>query len=297
MPSRDLNLLTALNALLAEGSVAKAAQRLEVSISAMSRTLTRLRELTGDPLLVRGGRGLVPTPRALELREPVARILRDAQAVFNGGPSLDLAHLQRTFAIRANEGFVQAFGAAWLARLRQDAPGVCLRFVPKADKAVAPLRDGSVDMDIGVLGDSGPEVRVQMLFSDHFIGVVRKQHPLASIAMTPEHYAACSHVSVSRRGHVHGPIDAALAQMGLQRDIAIVVPSFPAALALVAESDLVASVPARQTVAARAGLHSFELPVATPELTVMQMWHPRLDADAAHTWLRSCLREICADLR
>lgn len=297
MSSRDLNLLTALDALLAEGSVAKAAQRMEVSISAMSRTLARLRELTGDPLLVRGGRGLVPSPRALALREPVARILHDANAVFDGDASLDLAHLQRTFAIRANEGFIQAFGAVWLARLRQEAPGVCLRFVPKADKAVAPLREGRVDLDIGVLGDSGPEVRVQMLFSDHFIGVVRSQHPLASGGITPESYAACSHVSVSRRGYVHGPIDVALAQLELQRDVAIVVPSFPAALALVAESDLVASVPARQTVAARAGLHSFELPVETPEITVMQMWHPRLDADAAHAWLRSCLREICADLR
>ncbi len=294
MASPDFNLLTAFDVLLAEGSVSGAAERLNVSVSAMSRTLARLRELTGDPLLVRAGRGLVPTPRALSLREPVARVLRDAQALFDGG-ALELTRLQRTFVIRANEGFVQSFGAAWLARLWREAPDVCLRFAPKADKSVAPLRDGGLDLEVGVLGDSGPEVRVQRLFCDRFVGVVHPRHPLAATPVTPARYAEAIHVSVSRRGRRHGPIDAALAQQGLQRRVAVVVPEFSAALALAAAGELVASVPERQTAAARVGLHSFALPVATPELTVMQMWHPRLDADPAHAWLRQCLREVCAE--
>jgi len=122
----DLNLLVALDVLLAEGSVARAARRLRLSPSAMSRTLARLRETTGDPLLVRAGRSLVPTPRALELREPVSRLVQDGEAVLRPQENLDLERLVRTFTLRTSDGFVENVGPALLARLRGEAPGcVC----------------------------------------------------------------------------------------------------------------------------------------------------------------------------
>lgn len=186
MSTPDLNLLVTLDVLLAEGSVARAAQRLRLSPSAMSRALARLRETTGDPLLVRAGRGLVPTPRALELRERVGRIVEDAQAILRPAEALDLQRLVRTFTLRTSEGFAESFGPDLIARLGRQAPGVRLRFVQKPDKDSAPLRDGTVDLETGVVGGTtGPEVRAQALFRDRFTGVVRLGHPLCEREMTP----------------------------------------------------------------------------------------------------------------
>src|SRR5262249_11534312 len=176
MPTPDLNLLVTLDVLLSEGSVARAAKRLRLSPSAMSRALARLRETTGDPLLVRAGRGLVPTRRALELRERVSGLVQDGQAVLRPVDQLNLKRIVRTFTLRTSEGFVESFGADLIARVNQDAPGVRLRFVQKPDKESTPLREGTVDLETGVVGKTtGPEVRAQALFRDRFIGVVRKR--------------------------------------------------------------------------------------------------------------------------
>ncbi|NKK64476.1 LysR family transcriptional regulator [Rhizobium leguminosarum bv. viciae] len=295
MSTPDLNLLVTLDVLLAEGSVARAAQRLRLSPSAMSRALARLRETTGDPLLVRAGRGLVPTPRALELRERVGRIVEDAQAILRPAEALDLQRLVRTFTLRTSEGFAESFGPDLIARLGRQAPGVRLRFVQKPDKDSAPLRDGTVDLETGVVGGTtGPEVRARALFRDRFIGVVRLGHPLCEREMTPSLYAAGQHIYVSRRGLDKGPIDEALNALGLERQIATIVSGFSTALQLARNSDLIASVPERHTGALRAGMHSFPLPVPTPEITVSLLWHPRMDADPAHRWLRGCVRDACA---
>src|SRR5690242_19631251 len=155
----DLNLLTTLDVLLNEGSVARAAKRLHLSPSAMSRALARLRETTGDPLLVRAGRGLVPTPRALELRERVGQIVQDAEAVLRPVERLDPARLVRTFTLRSSEGFVETFGPGLIAQVSREAPGVRLCFLLKPDRDSAPLRDASVDLETGVVGKAtGPEV-------------------------------------------------------------------------------------------------------------------------------------------
>src|SRR6188508_1195219 len=132
MSTPDLNLLVTLDVLLAEGSVARAAQRLRLSPSAMSRALARLRETTGDPLLVRAGRGLVPTPRALELREQVGQIVQDARAVLRPAEQLDPTRLVRTFTLRTSEGFAETFGPRLIARVGQEAPGVRLCFLSKS---------------------------------------------------------------------------------------------------------------------------------------------------------------------
>src|SRR5882724_503925 len=147
MSTLDFNLLVTLDAVLAEGSVARAAQRLRLSPSAMSRALARLRETTGDPLLVRAGRGLVPTPRALELRARVGQLVHDAEAVLRPAETLDLKQLVRTFTLRTREGFVENFGPELISRVGRQAPGVRLRFVPKPNKDSTPLRDGTVDLE------------------------------------------------------------------------------------------------------------------------------------------------------
>ena len=290
----DLNLLITLDVLLAEGSVAGAAKRLRLSPSAMSRALARLRETTGDPLLVRAGRGLVPTPRALQLREQVSQLVQDAHVVLRPLQSLDLASVERTFTLRTSEEFVENVGPALLARIAREAPGVRLRFVNKTDKDSALLREGSVDLETGVVDPAGsPEVLTQALFRDRLIGVVRSGHPLSQGDVSVQRYAEGQHVYVSRRGQDRGQIDAALEGLGLARQISTIVAGFATAIALARSTDLIASVPERYTLHQRQGLHSFALPLSLPTFTVAMLWHPRLDADLAHRWLRGCLREVC----
>jgi DNA-binding transcriptional LysR family regulator len=233
MARPDLNLLATLAVLLAEGNVARAAERLRLSPSAMSRQLARLRQATGDPLLVRAGRGLVPTPRALELRDRAGALVQEVEAVLRPAHELDLARLERTFTLRTRDGFVENFGPALIERVAAQAPGVRLRFLPKPDKDNAPLRDGSVDLETGVVGQgSGPEMRVQALLRDRFVGVVRAGHPLARGRVTPARYAKARHIGVSRRGEGRTAIDDALEVLGLGRRVVTIVDGFAGALAL-----------------------------------------------------------------
>jgi DNA-binding transcriptional LysR family regulator len=264
MSRPDLNLLVTLDALLAEGSVARAARRLRLSPSAMSRALARLRETTGDPLLVRAGRGLVPTPRAQELRERVSQLVEGGEAVLRPTEQLNLKQLVRTFTLRTSEGFVENFGPDLIARIGEDAPGVRLRFVQKPNKDSTPLRDGTVDLETGVVDPAiSPEVRTLALFSDRYIGVVRKGHPLTRGKITPARYAVGRHISVSRYGIENEPIDRLLEPFGVQREIVVaIVGGFATALALARASDLVASVPERHTGNLREGMFSFSLPVS-----------------------------------
>lgn len=167
----------------------------------------------------------------------------------------------------------------------------------KARKECGPLREGQIDLEIGVLGASAPEIRTQLLFRDDFIGVARSGHPLLAEAMTSERYAACKHVVASRRGSFAGPVDDALEQIGLQRTVSAVVPGFSDALRVAGNSDLVALVP-RSCLDGNCqlpdGLRAFELPVRTPAIVISAMWHPRMDADAAHRWLREAVVSICS---
>lgn len=292
----DLNLLIALDALLAEASVAGAARRLGLSASAMSRTLSRLRATTGDPLLVRAGRHMVLTPHAEAIRERTQHTLFDTLALLRPSPAeLALSTLERTFVLRTNEGFIEAFGPTLIVAAATCAPHVRLRFVARAEKSAKALREGLIDLEVGVLGEMGPEIRIQTLFRDRFVGVVRPGHPLA---MLPEvgisDYLAHGHVVASRRGHTAGPVDMALAERGLERTVAAVVPGFPAALAVVQASDLVGLIPASFLIHQPAAAYCmFELPVKVPGITLSQMWHPRAEADPAHRWLRQFVLEVC----
>jgi DNA-binding transcriptional LysR family regulator len=248
---------------------------------------------------------MVPTPHATDLRDRVHELAQDAHAVLRPVvDGLDLAQLKRSFTIRSNEGFVEVLAAKLVAAVTAVAPNVLLHFAPKPDKDVRALREGLVDLEIGVLGKSGPEIRLQTLFRDHFVCAVREGHPLLGRGkITAERYAACGHVVASRRGRGSGPVDEALAALGLTRTVVAVVPSFRAALSVASVSDLVALVTnsffnATQGHQAKSGpvvIRSFPLPVRTEAITVSQMWHPRLDADPAHRWLRGLVLATCRE--
>ncbi len=295
VPGLDLNLLVALDVLLAEGNVTRAAQRLRLSPSAMSRTLARLRAATGDPLLVRAGRGLVPTPRAAGLREKVRQLVEDSESVLRPAGKPELETVARTFTLRTSDGFVENFGPDLVARVAAEAPGVRLCFVQKVDKESAPLRDGIVDLETGVVASTtGPEIRAQALFRDRLVGVVRAGHALAAGEITPARYASGRHVLVSREGLRGGAVDEALLALGLERQISAIVGGFASALALARGTELIATVPERHTTRLRDGMYSFPLPFPALEVTVSMLWHPRLHADPVHQWLRECVRAVCS---
>lgn len=297
----DLNLLPALDALLADGSVTLAARRLGLSASAMSRTLARLRTVTGDPLLVRAGNVLVPTPRAVAIRDQVHAVAREARVLLSPQVAeVDLGTLVRAFVVRANEGFIALFAAQLVSAIVLAAPHVQLRFMSRPVKEASSLREGDVDLEIGVLGRSAPEIRTRAVFRDRFVGVVREGHTLLKRPVTAATYAACQHVVASRKAVIEGPVDRALAELGLERRIVAVVPGFPDAARIARETDLVAQIPRSQICAhvpsasaLAAGLVVFDLPVPVPEIVISAMWHPRFDADAAHRWLRETLLAVC----
>ena len=293
MSTPDFNLLLTLDAVLTEGSVVRAAEHLHLSPSAMSRALSRLRETTGDPLLVKAGRGLVPTPRALELRAQVRLLVEQARTVLRPAAALDPALLRRSFTLRTRDGFVENFGPALIDRIGAAAPGVQLRFVQKPNKDGGALRDGTVDLETGVLGRSGnTELCSEPLFADRFIGVVRQDHALATGQLSVQRYAQGRHIGLAMHDD-KSAIDEALNALGLTRHIATVVGGFATALALARSTDLIASVPERHTGKLRDGMHSFALPLALPEFRLSLLWHPRLDADPAHQWLRAQVLASC----
>lgn len=290
----DLNLLVALSVLLEEQSVARAARRLQLSPSAMSRTLARLRDATGDPLLVRAGRGLVATPHALELREAASALVTKGRTLLRPAAAIDLSAVSRTFTLRTSDGFVESFAPALIERVRREAPGVRLNFLHKADKDSTLLRQGLVDLETSVVEASmGPELRVQALFRDRLIGAIGPQHPLADQAITEDGYAKAQHVIVSRSGLDEDAVDLPFLPPNLIRQVTSSVSGFAAAITLARQSNLVATVPDRHTAVLREGMISFPLPVPTNAFTVSMVWHPRMDADVVHRWLRSCLRSAC----
>lgn len=293
MADLDLNLLPALDALLTERSVSGAARRLGLSISATSRTLARLRAATGDPILVPAGRRMVRTPHAEAIADRVRDLTVAVAAVLAPAPPLDIAGLRRDFTIRANEAFVLLHAARLAAAVGAVAPGVRLRFAPKPDKEIRSLREGTVDLEIGVISGDGAELRGQTLFHDSFVGIARIGHPiLAATPVTVEVYSAWSHVVASRRGRFSGPVDDALAACGVSRKVNVVVPDFPAVIAVAAASDLLGLVPRSfRAAGSGGGTATFELPVTTPEVVVSQIWHPRMDADPGHRWLRGLIFE------
>lgn len=289
----DLNLLTGLDALLQEESVTGAAKRMNLSVPAMSRMLARIRDTVGDPILVRAGSRLVPTPHALQLRGRVHAFIEEASRLLSpetgSPPPVSLARL---FTVRTSDAFAGPFAARLLEIMQAVAPNIVLRIAPEGDEDVESLREGRIDLDLGVAGPTGPEIRVQTLHRDSFVGVMRAHHPTIHNEMTQERFCGLQHVSVSRRGRAQGPIDLILNRSHLARKVSLVVPSFYAALIAVAASDLVVAVPRvfAESALSFLPLHIFPLPVPVEPFVISQTWHPRFDSDPVHRWLRESVR-------
>lgn len=290
MENLDLNLLIALDALLDTGSVTLAAERLHSSPPAVSRSLGRLRRALGDPLLVRAGRNLVLTPRAVELRGEVAGLLQHARALLtpHGGP--DPAALERVFAIQAADAVLAGIVGPLLATVRAEAPGIVLRFLPDSLEGTPALRDGRVDLEIGVIDHADPETIVEPLAEVAMLGIAAAGHPFTTGPVTPEMYAAAEHLSVSRRGRLRGPIDERLAGLGLSRRVVATVPNYAEAMIAVRDSELVCHTPGFPDTSISAGTATFRIPLDLPSAEIAMAWHPRHHADSAHSWLRARVR-------
>lgn len=297
MSSPDLNLLIALDVLLEEGSVVGAARRMHLSAPAMSRTLARIRDTVGDPIFVKVGRKMVPTPHALALREQVRASVDNARQLLQPVRDVDLATLDRHFNLHGNDVFVSAFGQALLDRVHASAPNVVLRFSPESDSEDEIVREGKVDLYLSAMRPMAPEVHIQPLFTTQFVGLAREGHPIFDDEITPARFAQYDQISVSRRGRVHGPIDAALDALGLTRRVGVVVPTFHTGVFMLGTSDLILPVPEhvvasvqRMGVRARA----FAMPFPLETIVIVQGWHPRYQHDSAHRWLRREIRDVCA---
>ncbi|KPC64468.1 LysR family transcriptional regulator [Streptomyces chattanoogensis] len=294
----DLNLLTALDALLEEESVTAAADRLGLSGPAMSRALGRIRRTLGDPVLVRAGRHMVPTPRALEIRAQVRHLVEAAHGVLAPSAPADPADLSRVFTITANDLCVTAVGPRLVARAAREAPGVVLRFLGESHIDVPVLRDGVADLELGVIDSLEPEIRTEELYTEQGVAVVREGHPLTTGKLTVCRYADAPHINFTRRGRLTGPIDAALAARGLRRKVIATVPTFAASLMMIRDSDAVGLANERtaaSTVRAL-GLRTLPVPLDLPTMNMAMAWHPRQEADAGHIWLRGLVRRAVAEV-
>ncbi|MGW4056867.1 LysR substrate-binding domain-containing protein [Amycolatopsis sp. NPDC004747] len=301
LPNLDANLAVALDALLAEQSVTRAAERLRTSPAAMSRTLARLRRVLQDPLLVRAGQAMVPTPRAEALRDEAAAVVRALTALLTPGGGIDPAGLRRTFTVQAADVVGAAVAPGLLELARREAPGVSLRVLAEEWEAGPALRDGRIDLEVGSIGHADPETRVEDLVTLRMAAGVRAGHPLTDATLTPARLAAAEHVAVSRRGRFAGPLDAALAEHGLARRVGAVLPGHLAAMALAAAGDVVCLVPAAlpgeppsplADVAHALGLRLLDIPLPLPPLKIGMAWHPRHAADGGHRWLRDAVRRV-----
>ena len=293
----DLNLLVALNVLLEEGSVVGAARRMNLSAPAMSRTLTRIRDALNDPILVRSGRGLVPTPRALELREQVRGVVELAHGVFTQSQDSDLRLLERTFSIRANDVFFGVYGGALRQQMALEMPKASLRVVPEGFTDDEALSEGRIDLAICATNKFSSDIKVQRLFTCPFVGLAREGHPIFDQPITAQRFIAFDHISVSRRGRARGPIDTVLAEQGLQRRVSFTTPTFYSAIFALAGADLILPLMPQVLLKTLAPLglklRPFELPIPLQPVDIVQAWHPRLDNDHAHRWLRRTLKTFC----
>jgi DNA-binding transcriptional LysR family regulator len=287
MESRDLALLLTLDALLQEANVTLAARRLGLSTPAASHALARIRERLGDPILVRAGRAMVLTPRAEELRPLVRSLVEDATRVMGAAAPFSPRALKRTFTIFTTDHVLLVLGPAVDRILRDEAPDVCLRFLPSVMEDWIPLRDGVADLSVCILGHFPPEFRTRQLFTDRFVCVVRADHPRVGRRLTLGQYLALDHIVVSPLGRP-SHVDTVLAERGLERRIRRVVPFFNSGLLLAAATDDILTVSDRAALALAPtlGLRIVEPPLPLSPYSLNLLWHPRLENEAANRWLR-----------
>jgi DNA-binding transcriptional LysR family regulator len=286
----DLNLLTALDALLDERSVSAAADRLNLTQPAMSRTLGRIRRATGDQILVRSGRVMLPTPYAEAVRDQVHQLVTQAQAVLTPAAEVDPAGLERTFTIQCNDIVADALVPRLAALLAQAAPGVCLRVMGEAHTTSDELRRGRIDLQITDEAPPHAETRSTTVLTDELAVVGRRDLPYDPSEWTG--FAALPHVVISRRGRRRDRIDELLEARGLRRSVPFTVPTLSLALRILSTHHVIAVAPGLLTAPALPpALRTYPMPGPTPPVPAVLAWHARHDQDAAHRWFRTLIAD------
>jgi DNA-binding transcriptional LysR family regulator len=286
----DLNLLVALDALLRERSVTRAARRVGLTQPSMSRALGRLRLMFGDALFVRSGGGLVPTPRALALQPELREALERLASAIEDQP-FEPAVAERSFHLSTADYGMAVLAPRLTARLSAEAPSVRLVLHAQSEGDGGALVEGRLDALVLPRGPTTPGCIWTRLFSDEFVCLVRRDHPSVGTDLSLAQYCALGHVFVSPALESAGVADRALARRGLRRRVVVVVPSFLVAPVVASESDLVATVPSRiaELFVGRLPVRAVPVPLSLPAVTVSIAWHERMRRDPAHSWFRRVL--------
>jgi len=295
----DLSLLAVFEAIVRTRSVSLAAEEHGISKAAMSHALARLRREVGDPILVRSGREWRLTERALSLQADLADVTRVARRILSPRSPFDPKASAREFLVHTTDLIVSLLGVHVGHALTEEAPSMALRFLPILPDDSAALRDGGVDLAIGVFPNLAAEFRIQTLFEDRLACVVRQGHPRVKGRMTMKCFLSMKHCVIAPRGRPGGIVDDALASQGLSRRVARFVPFCLVALDLVAQSDCVVTMSERL---AHANAERFKLQVLRPPMPlkpypIAQVWHPRVDADPAHVWFRKLVFRAATPLK
>ena len=285
----DLNLLVALDALLAERNVTRAASRLHISQPALSAQLARLRDLFGDQLLLPAQRGMVPTARALELQEPLRRALDQVRRVTVSGAAFDPADAAQTITIAASDYIQVAVLLDFALRLRKEAPGIRIGIRAIDGAAIGgQMERAEVDIALMTAETAPPNLRRRVLFEEHYQMIARRNHPRIRRKLTLEMLAREDHVIVSPRGGSFSTaIDTALSAVGITRRVALSAASFLFVPEIIARSDLIAFVPSRLVHNRATRLAVFESPIKVPGFAISLIWHDRTHDHPAHAWVRS----------
>lgn len=294
----DLNLLVVLQALIAERSVTRAAERIGLSQPAMSHALARLRRALDDPLLVRTPRGMEPTPRARAMAEPLDRALEDLARAVAPTAKFDPTRARRRLRVATDDYLELILMPKLLARLWREAPRIDIRVTSAGRQSGNDLAEGRVDMIIDPVSafESLPGAYSQRIFDERFVCIVRKDHPMVGKRLSLDTFVALPHALVSPAGRPGGIVDTALAKLGLSRRVAIQVPHFVVAPEIVRQTDVILTVGERIARADREGLRILEPPLALPGFTVSTIWHERNHADPAHVWFRSMIADVAKSL-
>ena len=296
--SIDLNLLVSLDVLLSERNVTRAAEKLEISQSALSTQLAKLRDIFGDPLLIPQARGMIPTQRALTLTTPLKQFLAQAQSLVSEQSHFDPAIATDTFRI-ATTGALHFVLCVPLAKmLREQAPNVKLALYQLDRKAIgSQIEQGEIDLVLSSPGFLNPQWRARHLIHDEFVTVLRKHHPAAERAHELDTFCRLDHLLVSpSAGSFHGVIDDILAAMGRSRRVVMSVQNFLVVPYILETTDLIATLPARLSRSFPNSLRVITPPITIGGFEVHSAWHPRSQSDLAHQWLRLKLEEVAQQL-
>ncbi|WP_428033451.1 LysR family transcriptional regulator [Amphritea sp.] len=292
LSSADLNLLPVFQVLLEERSVTRAAGRLNLTQPAISRNLTRLRELFNDPLFTRTPKGLAPTPRAEALALQLHQSLQDLSQLISPA-TFNPATATQNFRLATTDYGTQVLLPPVLKRIRAEAPGVNLEIVPWHENLVQQLDHEDIDLSICAVEDAPAAIHGRGVGFDRFICVVREDHPLIERGLSLESYATYPHALITMGGARKGAIDYLLEERGLSRRIALRVPHFVAALAMISQTDLILTVPYGLAVsfAEQYKLKMLPFPMEQKGFTYSIIWHERHMKDPGHIWLRQLVFE------